>query len=176
MTTLIYLHRYNLIMKMVSSNFLKKDETAIELPINIVVMLVVGMVDLAALLAIIPTQTKQMRVEVLNSTINIGAPSQTIFEGTAIIVDNYGDHTFSVALSVMDADGNPVQGASVALRGSGGVATGVTADDGTVTVASDSGSAIKLAQNQNEASMKLTVTADGIYDYEKDKAILLIKK
>ena len=161
---------------MAGSKFFKKDETAIELPINIVVMLVVGMVALAALLAIIPPQTKQMRVEVLNSTINIGAPNQTAFDGTAIIVDSYGDHTFSVSLSIMDADGNPVKGASVVLRGAGGVATGVSADDGTVTVSSNDGSPIKLAQNQNEGSMKLTVSADGFYDYEKDKTILIIKK
>ena len=38
---------------MLASKF-RKDERAIELPINIGVMLVVGMVALAALLAIIP--------------------------------------------------------------------------------------------------------------------------
>jgi len=47
----------------------KKDDHAIELPINIVVMLVVGMVALAALLAIIPKSKESVSVDILNVTI-----------------------------------------------------------------------------------------------------------
>ena len=42
--------------------FFKHDEKAMELPINIVVMLVVGMVALATLISIMPTPTKEMSV------------------------------------------------------------------------------------------------------------------
>jgi hypothetical protein len=41
-----------------------RSDDAMELPINIVVMLVVGMVALAALVAIIPPPTKNMSVYV----------------------------------------------------------------------------------------------------------------
>ena len=41
---------------------IRHDEKAMELPINIVVMLVVGMVALATLISIIPTPTKEMSV------------------------------------------------------------------------------------------------------------------
>ena len=41
---------------------IRRDEKAMELPINIVVMLVVGMVALATLISIIPTPTKEMSV------------------------------------------------------------------------------------------------------------------
>lgn len=40
----------------------RHDEKAMELPINIVVMLVVAMVALATLISIIPTPTKEMSV------------------------------------------------------------------------------------------------------------------
>jgi len=40
--------------------FIRHDEKAMELPINIVVMLVVGMVALATLISIMPTPTKDM--------------------------------------------------------------------------------------------------------------------
>jgi hypothetical protein len=48
-----------------SLNKLKGDERAIELPINIVVMLVVGMVALAALLSIIPKSKENLSVDII---------------------------------------------------------------------------------------------------------------
>ena len=51
------------------------NEKAMELPINIVVMLVVGMVALATLISIIPTPTKEMSVFVEKAGTQGGNPS-----------------------------------------------------------------------------------------------------
>lgn len=64
-----------------------KNDSAIELPINIVVMLVVGMVALAALIAIIPPPTKNMSVNIDESGID-GA----LEPGNTIIVDALAAH------------------------------------------------------------------------------------
>jgi len=51
----------------------KEDERAIELPINIVVMLVVGMVALAALLSIIPKSKENLSVDIISIRIDNGS-------------------------------------------------------------------------------------------------------
>ena len=56
--------------------FIRHDEKAMELPINIVVMLVVGMVALATLISIMPTPTKDMSVFVESAGLG-GAASNT---------------------------------------------------------------------------------------------------
>ena len=60
------------------------NDSAIELPINIVVMLVVGMVALAALIAIIPPPTKNMSVNVDQA----GLDPTTLSPGNTILVDS----------------------------------------------------------------------------------------
>ena len=61
----------------------RNDEKAMELPINIVVMLVVGMVALATLISIIPTPTKEMSVFVERTWLGVGSLQQ----GNSIIVN-----------------------------------------------------------------------------------------
>ncbi len=152
------------------------DDRAIELPINIVVMLVVGMVALAALIAIIPPPTKNMDVSIVECSLS-GLSSNP---GNTVIVDStVANSPFSidVEISVVDPDGYPVRAANVVLRGLGGVATGITDDNGNcvLTTNAPSGSQIKLGPNQNEGSMDLTISANGFYDYERTKAIMVVR-
>jgi len=164
--------------------FLKKiqkifaDDSAIELPINIVVMLVVGMVALAALIAIIPPPTKNMAVTIdavgLNSSSSLN-PGNTVIVSSATANSPFA---IDVELSVTDPDGYPVRDANVVLRGLGGVATSVTDDDGycmLTTSNTSSGDEISLGANQNEGSMDLTISADGFYDYEKTDAVRVVR-
>ncbi|KXS43769.1 MAG: hypothetical protein AWU59_942 [Methanolobus sp. T82-4] len=153
------------------------DDSAIELPINIVVMLVVGMVALAALIAIIPPPTKNMAVTIdavgLNSTST--SPGNTVIVSSATANSPFA---IDVELSVTDPDGYPVRDANVVLRGLGGVATSVTDDDGycmLTTSNTSSGDEISLGANQNEGSMDLTISADGFYDYEKTDAVRVVR-
>lgn len=165
-----------------SGDFLPKieklfdDDRAIELPINIVVMLVVGMVALAALVAIIPPPTKNMSVNIVES----GEQSTGTTAGNTVIVDSTianSPFTVDVEISVVDPDGYPVRAANVVLRGLGGVATGRTDDYGncTLTTASPSGAQVSLGSNQNEGSMGLTISADGFYDFEKADAVMVVR-
>ena len=101
--------------------FFKHDEKAMELPINIVVMLVVGMVALATLISIMPTPTKEMSVFVENA----GLRGSTLAKGNSIIVDSStaeNSLAITVVVKATDNDGNPVRNANVILRGLGGAA------------------------------------------------------
>ena len=115
----------------------RHDEKAMELPINIVVMLVVGMVALATLISIIPTPTKEMSVFVEGTSLNGGSVQQ----GNSIIVSaDVAENPFavSVIIKATDSDGNPVRDANVVLRGLGGAASNTTDING-VTVLTTTG-------------------------------------
>jgi len=84
--------------------FIKHDEKAMELPINIVVMLVVGMVALATLISIMPTPTKDMSVFVESAGLSVS----TLEKGNSIIVDaSTAENPFDITavVKVTDSDG-----------------------------------------------------------------------
>ncbi|HEX7628447.1 MAG TPA: hypothetical protein VF354_05970 [Candidatus Methanoperedens sp.] len=81
---------------MTLKNF-KKDERAIELPINIVVMLVVGMVALAALIAIIPKSKEYLTVDVIDITID-----NKTTEGSIVAVRGDGEYEVKANVKVYD--------------------------------------------------------------------------
>jgi len=154
--------------------FLRNDERAMELPINIVVMLVVGMVALATLISIIPTPTKEISVFVVETTLEGGSPQ----EGNSIIVSaDTAKDPFSVTvnINVTDQDGNPVRDANVVLTGLGGAASNNTDINGVTVLTTADGAKPRLDPNQNEGTMDLKILADGFYDYEKQDAIMIIK-
>ncbi|ALK05571.1 MAG: Ig-like domain-containing protein [Methanosarcina thermophila] len=152
----------------------RRDEKAMELPINIVVMLVVGMVALATLISIIPTPTKEMSVFVENA----GLRGSTLAKGNSIIVDSSTAENplaITVVVKATDNDGNPVRNANVILRGLGGAASNTTDANGIAILTTPDNARIRLDPNQNEGTMDLKVVADGFYDYEKKDAIIIIK-
>ena len=152
----------------------RHDEKAMELPINIVVMLVVGMVALATLITIIPTPTKEMSVFVEKTGLGVGSLQQ----GNSIIVGaTVAENPFAVSavIKVTDKDGSPVRNANVILKGLGGAASNTTDING-VTVLTTTGNAlVRLDPNQNEGTMDLKILADGFYDYERKDAVMIIK-
>ena len=135
-------------------------------------MLVVGMVALAALIAIIPPPTKNMSVNIDESGID-GA----LEPGSTIIVDALAaqdELMVEVRITATDPDGNPVRDANVVLRGLGGVATDTTDIDGKAVLITDTAQ-VKLGANQNEGTMDLKITANGFYDYDKTDAVMIVK-
>lgn len=152
----------------------RSDERAMELPINIVVMLVVGIVALATLVSIVPTPTKEMSVFVEGSALKGG----TLQEGNSIVVNaNTAENPFGVTVMVKatDKDGNPVRNANVILKGLGGAASNTTDINGMSVLTTTDSSPVKLDPNQNEGTMDLKVLADGFYDYEKKDAVMIVK-
>ena len=132
-----------------------------ELPINIVVMLVVGMVALAALLSIIPESKKNLIVE-------ISKVDDT--EGVTTSITHGQGATFNVDLKVYDNDNNPVQGANVIISGGGGLGSNKTNENGNTTVEVED---VIIRFNQDSLDLQLIVKANGFYDYRDESAILI---
>lgn len=150
------------------------DEKAMELPINMIVMLVVGMVALGTLISIIPTPTKEMSVFVERSALGGG----TLQPGNSIVVNaRTAENPFAITASVKvtDSDGNPVRNANIILSGLGGAASSTTDVNGLSVLTTPATSLVKLDPNQNEGTMDLKILADGFYDYEKKDAVMIIK-
>ncbi|MBU3968058.1 MAG: carboxypeptidase regulatory-like domain-containing protein [Euryarchaeota archaeon] len=156
------------------SNKFRKDEHAIELPINIVVMLVVGMVALAALLAIIPKSKENLSVDIINVTIG----NNDVTKGNTAKIIGEGESQVKVRIKVFDKDNNPVQKASATMSGGGGFGTDQTDSNGEANIilggsGGGGGTMINLRPNQQMLELKLVVKANGFYDYEDEKAVLL---
>ena len=152
----------------------KKDDHAIELPINIVVMLVVGMVALAALLSIIPKSKESVSVDILNVTIG----NNDTTDGNSAKIIGEGEHQVKVRIKVYDKDNNPVQKASATMSGGGGFGTDQTDANGEANIilggsGGGGGTKVTLRPNQQTLELKLVVKANGFYDYEDEKAVLL---
>ena len=151
---------------------LRKDDRAIELPINIVVMLVVGMVALAALLAIIPKSKENLSVDIINVTIG----NNDTTKGSTANVIGEGEHQVKVRIKVYDKNNNPVQKASATLSGGGGFGTDQTDALGEANIilgGSSGGTMVTIRPNQQTIELMLVVKANGFYDYEDEKAVLL---
>ncbi len=153
---------------------LNKDEGAIELPINIVVMLVVGMVALAALLSIIPKSKDYLTVDIINVKIDDGA----VQEGNIATLRGDGQYKVKVNLKVYDKNNDPVEKASVSLSGGGGFGMDQTNSLGEaiVTMGDTQSTNVTLRQNQKSVALKLVVKANGFFDYEDENAIQLFRK
>ncbi len=156
---------------MIKLSKFRKDESAIELPINIVVMLVVGMVALAALLAIIPKSKENLSVDIMNVTVG---NNDTVKGSTAKVVGE-GEHQVKVRIKVYDKNNNPVQKASATLSGGGGFGTDQTDKLGEayMILGGTEGTKVTIRPNQQTVELKLVVKANGFYDYQDEKAILL---
>ncbi|MDP3104291.1 MAG: carboxypeptidase regulatory-like domain-containing protein [Candidatus Methanoperedens sp.] len=155
------------------SNKFRKDEHAIELPINIVVMLVVGMVALAALLAIIPKSKESLSVDIIDVKVSDDNP----YKGSSAKVVGAKDHTVTVNIKVYDKNNNPVEKASATLSGGGGFGTDQTNKSGLAKIylGGTGGSRVTIRPNQQTVELKLVVKANGFYDYQDEQAVLLIQ-
>jgi hypothetical protein len=148
----------------------KNNELAIELPINIVVMLVVGMVALAALLAIIPKSKESLSVDI----IDVKVSNDTAIKGNTAKVVGAKDHRVVVNIMVYDKNNNPVAKASATLSGGGGFGTDQTDKEGKAKITlGNSGTMVTIRPNQQSIELKLVVKANGFYDYVDERAVLL---
>lgn len=148
-----------------------KNDNAIELPINIVVMLVVGMVALAALLAIIPKSKENLSVDILDIMVD-----DVVQQGSSAKVVGAQEHPVMVRIKVYDKNNNQVEKASATISGGGGFGVSQTdvRGEATIKLGSDNqGTNVTLRPNQQTVELKLVVKANGFYDYEDGKAVIL---
>ena len=139
----------------------EKNKKGMELPINIVVMLVVGMVALAALLAIIPESKKNLVVEIEKVDGN---------DGITADITNGNNQNFDVELIVLDSTNNPVEGASVIISGGGGTGSAQTGSDGKATITVSN---VLIRKNQDSIDLRVVAKANGFYEYRDETAILI---
>jgi len=138
-----------------------QNEHGMELPINIVVMLVVGMVALAALLAIIPESKKNLIVEV----VKVNGDDRVTYD-----ITNGKDNDVTVDVKVYDSDNNLVDGANVIITGGGGLGSGKTDEKGEANFKVEN---VFIRLNQDSIDLKLVAKANGFYDYTDESAILI---
>jgi hypothetical protein len=120
---------------------------------------------------IIPESKKNLNMDIVDITID-GKQSQ----GRAAKVVGAGEHEMNVTVKVYDKNNNPVQKASVALSGGGGFGVNLTDSFGIANIklgAGDQGTGINIRPNQQTIDLKLIVKANGFYDYEDERAVLL---
>ncbi len=148
-----------------------RDEDAIELPINIVVMLVVGMVALAALLAIIPKPKENLNVDVLGISID----NNNEQNGSTAKVVGAGEHDIQISVKIFDKNNNPVQKVSVTLNGGGGFGANQTDESGgaVIKLGYGQGTKVNVRPNQQTIELKLSAKANGFYDYVDERAVML---
>lgn len=157
--------------------FFSNERGSVEgLPVMLIVMLVIGIVALAAMVTAMgqfkPPRVLSAVVEKANG-----------YDGNLIAIDAGGGNrksaniTGNTRIKVIDASGKPVDGASVTISGLSSAASGKTSSYGTVTF-SDASEWIQvpvLEENQNEGYLKLEVTANGFIDYQNEKAIKVVR-
>lgn len=156
---------------------LLKDKRGIEgLPMRLIIIVVVAAVVLAAILAMMkyvtPTGTLQVSYEFVSGSVSGGTVTGS---GSVIMVDVNGmqaldDINFKIKVKVVDANGNPVSGATVILSGAGTAAAGETLGDGEITIEVKNA---ELAENQETAYMKVEVKASGYNKYVDEEGITI---
>ncbi len=152
-------------------NFLQDDSAVEGLPIRLIIALVIGVVVLGAMVSAISQfkPPKSLSANVISS----GAGE--LKRGNLIAVKGFGEvnSPFKVLVRVVDVDGNPVSGASVAITGLGGAGSNVTNSTGYALV--ESASDINLNENQNEGYLSIEVTASGYTNYRNENAIKVVR-
>ena len=139
------------------------DERAIEgLPVRLVIAFVVGVATLSVLLSMV-------------SGVNTLAVSELDAKPSPDVVTP-GEQTLSI--TAVDAEGNPVSGATVVVKAGtadlDGVATATTDDDGTATLDVDP----QLGPNQAEGDLKVSLKPPAGSDYvdrRGNTAVLVVR-
>jgi hypothetical protein len=158
-------------MKVMWMKRLLNDDRGVEgLPVRLIVVLVVGVIALAAMVAAMngfkPQKTLTATITEVNSKQGNLLRVQSSDEGSV-------NKTWSCTVKVADDKGNPISGASVIIHGMGGAGSDVTNDEGSAFV--DNTNSIELNANQDSGYLTMEVTASGYYTYKNENALAVIR-
>ncbi|PSQ40773.1 Ig domain-containing protein group 1 domain-containing protein [Halobacteriales archaeon SW_12_71_31] len=144
------------------------DDRAIEgLPVRLVIAVVVGVASLSVMMALV------------DDVGDIGATEVDVEPDPSVIVAEDGSQ--QVTLTVVEADGTPVEDATVIVRGDTATLDGqsfkrgTTSEDGTATVSLNPG----LSSNQAEGTLDVEVkppAGDGYTDRRENTEILVVEE
>jgi len=147
-----------------------KDERAVEgLPVRLIVVLVIGMVALSVMLGIMGELTPPRTIAAQVTQVNQQP-------GNLLRVDSDdvgGDKQWSCSVEVRDSGGYPVVGANVLIYGLGAAGSGITGEDGRITISQTN--YVNLYSNQNRAYLTLEVDAPGYQAFSNSNAIVVVR-
>lgn len=149
------------------------DEKGVEgLPVRLIVVLVVGVIALAAIVAMLGTVKPQKSMTATVMTIQSN-PGNTLTI-TATGAEEKKIASYNCIVRVTDTkDGGPVSGASVVIYGLGSAASGTTGSDGNATISSTSGAT--LNENQNSGYLTLEANTAGYSNFKNENAIVVVR-
>ncbi len=134
---------------------------AIGLPIKIVVLTIVGMVGLAAILAVIS-----------NSEAAMPKPMHANIKGSSLIILSSSPEIIELPVEVINSkDGTPVVKASVALSGMSAVAINITDSRGDTMLKFNKSD---FEFKTQEGYLNLIVRASGFREYENEFAVKVV--
>ena len=134
---------------------------ALGLPIKMVVLTIVGMVGLAAILAVIS-----------NSEAAMPKPMHANINGSGLVILSESPDVIELPVEVVNSkDGTPVVKASVALSGMSAVAINITDSSGDTVMKFNKND---LELKTQEGYMSLVVRSPGFRDYENEFAVKVV--
>ena len=151
-------------------NLLGNDEAVEGLPVRLIVVLVVGVIALAAMVSALNGFKPEKALSA--SVIEVGGK-----EGNMLMISKTGadevEHNWTCRVKVVDPNGDPIVGASVVVHGLSGAGMAATNKDGEAYLTKTND--VKLHANQNSGYMTLEVTAPGYSDYKNENALVVVR-
>jgi len=150
--------------------FLKNDEAVEGLPVRLIVVLVIGVIALAAMVSALNGFKPQKTLSA--SVIEVSSK-----DGNMLVVDKAGfgeiNKTWTCKVKVVDAGGDPVEGASVVMYGLSGAGSDITDKSGLATLTKTND--VVLNSNQNSGYVTMEVTAPGYNTYKNENAMVVVR-
>ena len=135
------------------------------LPMYLIIVMVVAVAVIAAVIFMIPQGTQTMNALVTENAVIAEDP------GNASEFTFSQSYDVSIKVTTNDDRADPLQDATVTLIGSGVASTASTNAEGIATLSITP----TLAENINEATVKLTVKATGFQDFSDDDAVTIYR-
>ena len=131
----------------------------------LIIVMVVAVAVIAAVIFMIPQGTQTMNALVTENAVIAEDP------GNASEFTFSQSYDVSIKVTTNDDRADPLQDATVTLIGSGVASTASTNAEGIATLSITP----TLAENINEATVKLTVKATGFQDFSDDDAVTIYR-
>jgi hypothetical protein len=151
-------------------SFWKNDDAVEGLPVRLIVVLVVGVIALAAMVAALNGFKPQKTLTA--SVYEVGGK-----DGNMLMIPKAGfgpvEHNWTCRVKVVDANGDAIEGASVIVHGLSGAGSDVTDRYGVAYLSKTNN--VNLNSNQNSGYMTLEVSAPGYNTLRNENAIAVVR-
>ena len=136
------------------------------LPMYLVIIMIVAVAVIAAVIFMIPQGSRTMNALVIENSIIAEDP------GNASAFTFSQAYNVGIKVTTNNNRADPIAGATVTLVGSGVANSGVTDENGEVSISVTP----ELGTNINEASIKMIVKASGFEEYTDTSAVTVYRE